>query len=270
MVNQQIVKWIKENVAKGSDLGSLKANLLIQGYSENEINEAINSVKTGEARKKKMPFWIIGGIAALLIIFGLAWFFWPSGHQLPASPIITPHVTPSTNITSPVTPPANITVVKACMENWTCSNWSNCSNGGQTRQCTCACANVSKCTGDNSMQRSCSAVACIENWTCSGWGNCSNWTQARTCNDANKCGTQVYEPKIIQRCPYVMGVVMIGFYNTTSINEKKALIDSYGLNYSDHGSYWLVSVPSGEEQKWIGILGNESIVEYADLNRIAH
>ena len=44
MVNEQLISWIKENQAKGLDLESLRNQLLQSGWSQSDIDEAINAV----------------------------------------------------------------------------------------------------------------------------------------------------------------------------------------------------------------------------------
>jgi len=88
----------------------------------------------------------------------------------------------------------------SCSKPWTCSEWSPsiCTSGTQTRECTCSCSDVSKCTGDNSTIKSC--TPCQENWQCSEWSSCVDGKQTKTCSDLMKCGTTTNKPSESQSC----------------------------------------------------------------------
>jgi len=84
-----------------------------------------------------------------------------------------------------------------CKENWTCTDWSGCVNGLQTRTCT----DLNKCnTIKNKPNETQSCVVqtpqtpCIEDWSCADWSDCINNQQTRTCTDLKNCGTTVDKP----------------------------------------------------------------------------
>ena len=85
-----------------------------------------------------------------------------------------------------------------CTENWSCTDWTDCADGSQTR--TCNDANSCGTTADEpSLSQTCT-VACTENWVCTDWSDCNDGTKTRTCNDANSCGTTVYQPSLLHEC----------------------------------------------------------------------
>jgi len=82
---------------------------------------------------------------------------------------------------------------------------------------------------------------------------------------------------------YVLGEIIVGFNYDVSLNDAKQLIKTKGLTLKKEPYTWksntnsspsyilkwlLVKVPVGEEQKWIDLFKKESIVRYAELNRI--
>lgn len=110
-----------------------------------------------------------------------------------------------------------------CVEDWDCSDWSNCSTtitgettGIETREC----ADLAQC-GTNinipEMEKTCTATPpltpdynCIENWVCGEWGNCwttgtSINTKNRFCMDTTNCGTDVNKPEDTIACTSTPG-----------------------------------------------------------------
>lgn len=80
-----------------------------------------------------------------------------------------------------------------CDSNWTCGNWTTCTNGNQTRTCTdrnaCDPPNPANL---NATIRSCGDnPACTSSWTCPAWSTieCIDGTATRSCTDANACTT---------------------------------------------------------------------------------
>ncbi|MBI4116470.1 hypothetical protein HY449_01870 [Candidatus Pacearchaeota archaeon] len=92
---------------------------------------------------------------------------------------------------------------QACASNWTCANWSVCSNGTQTRTCTDAnsCGNV---TGKPAETQTCTPP-CASSWKCADWtpAKCpKDGKQTRTCTDANACGDLSGKPSESLTCEY--------------------------------------------------------------------
>lgn len=73
-----------------------------------------------------------------------------------------------------------------CYGNWSCSDWSTCANGLQTRTCT----DLKKCgTTSNRpvLVQSCTAD-CSPSWGCGDWNECAaGEKQSQYCEDANRC-----------------------------------------------------------------------------------
>ena len=87
----------------------------------------------------------------------------------------------------------------SCVEDWTCANWSTCSNGQRTR----ACADGASCgtvTQKPLEAETCSLSDCSENWTCAAWSDCSDNQRTRACADGNSCGTETDKPNLAQDC----------------------------------------------------------------------
>lgn len=92
----------------------------------------------------------------------------------------------------------NITIA-SCSENWTCTNWSACSNGQRTR--TCSDGNSCETVAQKPLEaETCSLSSCSENWSCTAWSDCSDDQRSRTCSDENSCGTETDKPVLAQNC----------------------------------------------------------------------
>ena len=83
----------------------------------------------------------------------------------------------------------------SCTENWTCANWTTCSEGNQTRTCT----DSSSCGA--TLQKPQESQTCIETcevkWECGEWSpsECpKNATQTRECSDKNACDDDTEKP----------------------------------------------------------------------------
>ena len=85
-----------------------------------------------------------------------------------------------------------------CTEDWTCTAWSDCVDGTQTRTCTDN--NVCGTTINKPLESQACEVVCVEDWTCGEWSKCVDGTQARTCTDNNACGTAKDKPSGYQEC----------------------------------------------------------------------
>ena len=91
-----------------------------------------------------------------------------------------------------------------CLESWSCTPWSTCSDGGQSRTCT----DLNSC--DTSMNKPaetqiCGTSTCTENWSCGSWSTCSSSSQSRTCTDSNRCNTTISRPSQTQSCTLTGG-----------------------------------------------------------------
>ncbi|MFH1663380.1 MAG: hypothetical protein ABH986_00970, partial [archaeon] len=123
-----------------------------------------------------------------------------------------------------------------CVENWSCTGWSACVNGTQTRTCTdssacgtivnrpslsqscgeCVNTTIQSCTTtstgcsgtqtcSNNLWGSCADIPndncpCVENWNCGTWNSCSDGIQNRACSDNNDCNTTASMPSLSQSC----------------------------------------------------------------------
>jgi hypothetical protein len=85
-----------------------------------------------------------------------------------------------------------------CVVNWTCSSFSLCANGNQTRNCT----DVNNCNISNGKPpeiQSCQVI-CSPSWQCTSFSICSNGIQMRSCVDVNNCNDETTKPVESQIC----------------------------------------------------------------------
>lgn len=83
------------------------------------------------------------------------------------------------------------------IEQWSCGEWSACTNGRQSRACT----DANACYfGRNQPFTEQDCTSCTESWTCGEWSACTGGEQTRTCTDANSCGTRLTMPATAQGC----------------------------------------------------------------------
>jgi hypothetical protein len=76
-----------------------------------------------------------------------------------------------------------------CIPNWSCTAWSECSNGKQTRTCTDL-NNCGTTSGKPIEIRDCQVEPpCVPNYVCGSWSPCnpSDSTRSRSCLDQNNC-----------------------------------------------------------------------------------
>lgn len=86
-----------------------------------------------------------------------------------------------------------------CVEDWICTEWSDCVGGLQTRECK----DNNNCGTTNNKPDEIKKCVCTESWTCTEWGYCVDGQQTRTCTDQNNCGTTYNKPVEIQACSAV-------------------------------------------------------------------
>ncbi len=86
-----------------------------------------------------------------------------------------------------------------CTPNWTCENWSACTNNQQARTCIDS-KNCGNSFAKPAESQTCN-LSCTPNWTCENWSNCTNnGTQSRLCTDKNNCGAISGKPSETQTC----------------------------------------------------------------------
>ncbi len=87
---------------------------------------------------------------------------------------------------------------KKCVENWDCSQWSDCKNNLQTRNCTelngCENITIPITVRDCLVEEKCEAT-----WVCFDWSECFNGVQTRECTEINGCDTNEI-PETDQPC----------------------------------------------------------------------
>lgn len=112
--------------------------------------------------------------------------------------------------------------ITLCVQNWSCTEWSNCTNFLKTRSCndTARCNNL---TGKPNLTEGCVpgpvvTPSCTPQWSCTEWypEKCSEKNQTRSCTDLNKCNSNVDKPAETQSCisflrEYLLWVTIILF-----------------------------------------------------------
>jgi hypothetical protein len=83
-----------------------------------------------------------------------------------------------------------------CTPDWTCTAWSECVDGVQTRECVDM-NNCNQVEGAPIMTTSC---GCTPWWECTPWSECSGGTQTRECIDRMNCTSPSYVPEISRTC----------------------------------------------------------------------
>lgn len=102
--------------------------------------------------------------------------------------------------------PSKRTDTVACTPQWSCTEFSVCRDGFQSR--TCIDVAQPSCNGDYNKpieRQSCSAppqdpATCVERWSCSDWTQCASGLRSRVCQDLNRCGTSVQQPVVSYDC----------------------------------------------------------------------
>ncbi len=96
--------------------------------------------------------------------------------------------------------------ISLCVQNWSCTAWSNCTNFLKTRSCndTAKCNNL---TGKPNITEKCVpgevvTPTCTPQWSCTEWfpEKCSGKNQTRSCTDLNKCNLNTGKPNETQKC----------------------------------------------------------------------
>lgn len=90
-------------------------------------------------------------------------------------------------------------IASACLSNWSCANWSVCSNNTKIRSCTDLNICNSSMVNKNETQ-TCSMSGCVQNWSCGDWSQCVGDNQIRTCNDLNFCENVSGQPAVVKNC----------------------------------------------------------------------
>lgn len=171
MVSQEVLKYIKDSLAKGMPLEQIKKNLRASGWSDDDINEAVNVA--GSKQTEKVPgvappknIWIFIGIFAVVavIVAIVLIFFFMNGGEEELGP----------------------TCIEA--EGYVCSSGERCDgdylDASDTSYC---CSEIC-------------APVCVEYWNCTEWSPCINNNQTQLCTDLNNCGTTYEKPPVSRDC----------------------------------------------------------------------
>lgn len=98
------------------------------------------------------------------------------------------------------------TDVVECTPDWSCTAWTECRDGVESRTCT----DVSQpaCGTDFAKpieRQTCTTpqpdpVACVEQWSCTEWSACVDGAETRSCQDLEQCGTETSKPATMFDC----------------------------------------------------------------------
>jgi len=89
-----------------------------------------------------------------------------------------------------------------CAESWSCTDWSSCLAGTQTRTCTDvdACGTI---TSKPAESQNCKGSSCSYKWDCTNWSECfSSGEQTRNCTNVGTCPDIFKTPTAKQNCNY--------------------------------------------------------------------
>ena len=97
-----------------------------------------------------------------------------------------------------------------CEANWTCTDWTACTNNYQIR--TCVDSNNCETTVGKPIEKKYCGLRgqCVVEWECTDWGECLNNIQTRTCTDKNSCGITATKPVESQDCISLSGEPVTG------------------------------------------------------------
>ncbi|MBI4426831.1 MAG: VCBS repeat-containing protein [Candidatus Kerfeldbacteria bacterium] len=98
------------------------------------------------------------------------------------------------------------TELKSCLPDWSCTEWSVCRDGLQTRSCVDTA--VPSCNSNFNRpieEQACTTpepkpTSCTERWSCSEWTDCVDGTRTRACTDLERCGTATNKPATSLDC----------------------------------------------------------------------
>lgn len=85
----------------------------------------------------------------------------------------------------------------ACEPSWSCTAWSACASGLETRTCVdnAVCGtDVGRPVGQRTCSAPPAAETCTPDWSCTVWSPCQGEVEVRTCVDRNNCGTDDEKP----------------------------------------------------------------------------
>ena len=132
----------------------------------------------------------------------------------------------STHFGQNVTCPTNYTFVSSCAENWSCGNWSACTNDTKTRTCT----DLNSCgTIINKPNTTQSCQQCSPNWNCTDWSSCSDNEQIRTCTDTNNCGNVTGKSPEWQQCTQQLNCEQYGYSSALMSGYDCSLTNVQGI-----------------------------------------
>ena len=180
-----------ENTDEGQDANITQVKITIPNELEFEANsEGTNAPFT--TFTDVIPTLVWTNTSGYLINGSETKYFWFTAKAL-TSGNYTLNVT-TTNKTSSFSTQLIVRInAPSCTTNISCTAWTVCVDGTQTRDCT----DLNGCVENSSTYRDCN---CTPNWQCTNWSMCINNTQIRSCVDSNLCGENSTKPDENQIC----------------------------------------------------------------------
>ncbi len=104
-----------------------------------------------------------------------------------------------------------------CVENWSCSEWSRCVDGKQTRECTDANSCGTEILKPTTTQ---DCVVCVPEWECAEWGDCYEGERQRECHDLHECGVDDGKPELFEQCQVACSDGVIVIQNSVDVKSN--------------------------------------------------
>lgn len=232
MVNIELIKKIKDSLAKGNSFDFVRRDLISQHWDPSEVDDAINFVESNKSisdiempvkSKQTFPIGakIFIGVIFVLIIVGLLIFYLINYSRPPISYITISefNILEGVNVNAAAQSQINFTYESQDyflkIEDVAESSASFSGDvEGKLNLGDEIYFDLDEDFSDdikirldlisngiaNLYLKSISEIICPENWNCTGWGPCLSGSQKRVCVDLNSCGTELNKPDLEINC----------------------------------------------------------------------
>ena len=126
MADDKLIEYIKSALASNTPIEQIKQNLLGAGWAPKQVDEAINFISPQGKIKGKLPLWVIGVVAVMLVGIIVFVFVSYSGLFQTTPPVTSPSTTQTSEVSQPTmsTPTDNTSTNNAPVNNAPISNIS--------------------------------------------------------------------------------------------------------------------------------------------------
>ena len=234
MVNSQLAEYIRKQLNSGYDTNTIRNYLIRNGYNENDVNDAINSLSGSGSSSKKLV--IIVALIGILLAFLIPTIYYYSSQETQTDELIelktslisqniVPGATVSFNVdlnnlgkikTYQVTLTHELLGTQISKKETTTLQTKKSITSSLDLPSSLSTGTYTiKTTAEYNGKKAYSTFtfginiadsnlpSCSENWECSAWlpEQCtSSGKQTRTCIDKNSCGTTNNKPDILRYC----------------------------------------------------------------------